>query len=61
MPVEKTCKPLINLSSAVFKFSGAYALHNEVPVYSIFFFRRYIAESCPFAIPFAVFCHVLSL
>ena len=45
---------------SVFKFAGANALHNEVPVYSIFLIRRFIAESCPFAIPLTVF-NLLSL
>ena len=46
---------------AVFKLAGSNALDNEVPADAVFLFGRYIAEGCPFAIPFAVFRHVSSL
>jgi len=46
---------------SVLEFAGSYAPDNEVPVYSIFLLRRYVAQGCPFAIPLTVFCHFLSL
>src|SRR5262245_51377527 len=47
-------------SFSVFKFAGSDALHKEVAGHSVFLLGRYIAEGCPFAIPFAVFRHVSS-
>ncbi len=46
---------------SVFKFAGSNALHNEVPVHSIFLLGRCVAEGCPFTVPFAIFRHISSL
>ena len=35
--------------------------HDKVLAHSIFLLRRFIAEGCPFTIPFAVFRHISSL
>ena len=47
-------------SFSVFKFAGSNALHNELPAHSEFILGRYVAEGCPFAVPLAVFRHILS-
>jgi hypothetical protein len=44
---------------AVFQLAGSDALHNEVPVYSIFRLGHYAAEACPSAILFSIF-HLIS-
>ena len=45
-------------SFSIFNISGLDTLHDEISCHPIFLLRRYIAENCAFAIPFAMFRHV---